>query len=113
MTRGRGAAGSLPRAVPRVAPASAPGRAPVGDEGDVPPGCLLRWLSSDAFPAERELLVAAAQDGGAPCWLVDALGRLPLGQVFQNVEQLAAALHTQRQVRVAAEREVVRARARP
>jgi hypothetical protein len=110
VTAGRSAAGPLPQAVPRVAPA---GGRPAGTDPDVPPGRLLSWLPSDAFPAERELLTAAAVDRRAPEWLTDGLRRLPPGQVFQNVEQLAAALHTQRQVRVADEPDVVRAPARP
>lgn len=111
MTTGRRAAGSLPRAVPRVAPAR--GGSAAGAESDVPPGRLLRWLPTDTFPAERELLTRTAVDRRAPGWLTDGLRRLPPGQVFQSVEQLAAALHTQSQVRVAPEPDLVRVPARP
>ena len=111
MSAGRSVAGPLPRAAPRVAPAG--GRTPAAAGADVPPGCLLQWLPSDAFPAERELLVTAAVGGGAPAWLTDGLGHLPPGHVFQNVEQVAAALNTQRQVQVAVEADLVRVPARP
>lgn len=113
MSAGRSVAGPLPRAAPRVAPAG--GRTPAPAGGGVPPGCLLQWLPSDTFPAERELLVTAAVDGDAPGWLTDGLRHLPPGHVFQNVEQVAAALNTQCQVQVAVEGEadLLRAPARP
>lgn len=47
-------------------------------------GTLLAWLSSEAFPADRELLVASARKRHAPAWLTDSLGGLPAGIVFQE-----------------------------
>jgi hypothetical protein len=63
-------------------------------------GALLSWLSSEAFPADGELLVDSARTGGAPAWLTESLGRLPEDRVFQGVEQLADALRAQRCVRI-------------
>jgi Protein of unknown function (DUF2795) len=63
-------------------------------------GALLGWLTSDAFPADRDLLVAAARRGRAPAWLTGALRRLPAGRVFQDAEQLAPAVRTQSSVRI-------------
>jgi hypothetical protein len=63
-------------------------------------GALLGWLSSDVFPADRDLLVAAACRGRAPGWLTGALRSLPAGRVFQDVEQLAPAVQTQAWVRI-------------
>jgi Protein of unknown function (DUF2795) len=76
------------------------GRAPGSARDGVRAGALLSWLSSEAFPADRELLVASARTGGAPAWLTESLGRLPEGRVFQGAEQLAAALRAQPRVRI-------------
>src|ERR687892_869326 len=59
-------------------------------------GTLLAWLSSEAFPADRELLVASARKRHAPVWLTDSLGGLPAGIVFQKAEQLANVLRAER-----------------
>ena len=63
-------------------------------------GTLLAWLSSEAFPADRELLVASARKRHAPVWLTDSLGGLPAGIVFQKAEQLANVLRAERRVRI-------------
>jgi hypothetical protein len=63
-------------------------------------GALLVWLSSDSFPADRDLLVAEARTRRAPPWLTSALRRLPAGRVFQDAEQLAPALRAQAMVRI-------------
>lgn len=90
--------------------ARATGRSATGDPGpvldgaEVPAGQLLRWLPPQEFPANRDLLVDSATAHRAPSWVVDALGRLPAAQVFQGVEQLAAALSRQRHVHVVARR---------
>jgi hypothetical protein len=76
------------------------GNAPRSAGDGVTAGALLSSLSSEAFPADRELLVVSARTGGAPVWLTESLARLPEGRVFQGVEQLADALRAQRCVRI-------------
>ena len=80
------------------------GHAPRSAGDGVTAGALLSSLSSEAFPADRELLVASARTGGAPAWLTESLGRLPEGRVFQGAEQLAQALRAQPRVRILGKR---------
>lgn len=63
-------------------------------------GTLLAWLSSGAFPADRDVLVDWARSRRTPGWLFQALRRLPEDSVYQSAEQLAHALRTQPLVRV-------------
>lgn len=94
------------RAANRVAsePDDGIGHVPRSGRDAVRAGALLWWLSSEAFPADRELLVASARTGGAPGWLTESLGRLPEGRVFQGAEQLAQALRAQPRVRILGQR---------
>jgi hypothetical protein len=69
-------------------------------------GTLLAWLTSDVFPADRDLLVAAALACRVPSQLTDELRRLPEGAVFQDVEQLASSLDAQRWTHIPADEEV-------
>jgi hypothetical protein len=65
------------------------GGTPAGmDAGDVRGRSeLARWLQPSAFPADRERLLASAQDTRAPDWVSELLGKLPDG-AFQNVQDV-------------------------
>lgn len=52
---------------------------------------LARWLQPSAFPADRERLLASAEDTNAPDWVAESLGKLPDG-TFQNVQDVWRAL---------------------
>jgi uncharacterized protein DUF2795 len=49
-------------------------------------------LGKEVWPADRDALVAKAQESNAPGTVLSALHRLPDGQTFQNVQEVAAAL---------------------
>ena len=49
-------------------------------------------LGKEVWPADREALVAKAQESNAPGNVLSALNRLPAGQTFQNVQEVAQAL---------------------
>lgn len=69
-------------------------------------GTLLAWLTSDVFPADRDLLVAAAVARRVPSRVIDELQRLPEGAIFQDVEQLASSLDAQRWTHIPTDEEV-------
>ena len=49
-------------------------------------------LGKEVWPAERDALVAKAQEGNAPDRVLGDLRRLPAGQTFTNVQEVAEAL---------------------
>jgi hypothetical protein len=49
-------------------------------------------LGKEVWPADREALIAKAQESVAPDTVLAALRRLPSGQTFDNVQEVAAAL---------------------
>jgi hypothetical protein len=70
-------------------PATAPGT----DQDDVEQRAVLaEALGKEVWPADRDALVAKAQEGGAGDAVVDVLRRLPHGEPFDNVQDVARAL---------------------
>jgi uncharacterized protein DUF2795 len=49
-------------------------------------------LGKEVYPADRDALVAKAQESGARDDVVSSLRRLPAGQTFENVQEVATAL---------------------
>ena len=49
-------------------------------------------LGKEVWPADREQLVAKAEEGNAPDAVLGQLRRLPEGQQFTNVQDVAQAL---------------------
>jgi hypothetical protein len=71
------------------APATAPGT----DQGDIERrAALAEALGKEVWPADRDALVAKAQEGNAPDDVLGQLRRLPEGQRFENVQDVARAL---------------------
>ena len=70
------------------------GGTPVGMDPDavVRRAELARWLTRAAFPGTRADLVAAALDNRAPDAVVAELERLPDGQTFERIGDVARAL---------------------
>ena len=70
-------------------PATAPGTS----TGDVEHrAALAEALGKEVWPADRDALVAKAQEGNAPDRVLSDLRRLPSGQQFDNVQDVARAL---------------------
>ncbi|RBY79346.1 DUF2795 domain-containing protein [Blastococcus sp. TF02-09] len=70
-------------------PATPPGT----DEGDIERrAALAEALGKEVWPADRDQLVAKAQEGTAPDRVLADLRRLPAGQQFENVQDVARAL---------------------
>jgi uncharacterized protein DUF2795 len=70
-------------------PATAPGTS----TGDVEHrAALAEALGKEVWPADRDALVAKAQEGNAPDRVLSDLRRLPSGQQFENVQDVARAL---------------------
>jgi hypothetical protein len=70
-------------------PATAPGTS----TGDVEHrAALAEALGKEVWPADRDTLVAKAQEGNAPDRVVSDLRRLPSGEQFENVQDVARAL---------------------
>jgi hypothetical protein len=53
---------------------------------------LAEALGKEVWPADREKLVAKAQESNAPDAVVGQLRRLPQGQEFANVQDVAQTL---------------------
>jgi hypothetical protein len=53
---------------------------------------LAEALGKEVWPADRDALVAKAQEGNAPDAVLGQLRRLPAGQEFANVQDVAQAL---------------------
>jgi hypothetical protein len=49
-------------------------------------------LGKEVWPADRDALIAKAQESDALDSVLSALRRLPAGQTFQNVQEVSAAL---------------------
>ena len=70
-------------------PATSPGT----DQGDIEHrAALAESLGKEIWPADRDALIAKAQEGTAPDRVLSDLRRLPAGQQFANVQEVADAL---------------------
>ncbi len=70
-------------------PATAPGT----DQGDIERrAALAEALGKEVWPADRDTLVAKAQESNAPDDVVSQLRRLPQGRQFENIQDVAHAL---------------------
>ena len=70
-------------------PATAPGT----DQGDIERrAALAEALGKEVWPGDRTALVAKAEEANAPDGVVAQLRRLPDGQQFANVQDVAEAL---------------------
>jgi hypothetical protein len=71
------------------APATSPGTS----EADVEHrAAIAEALGKEVWPADRDALVSKAQEGNAPDRVLADLRRLPSGQQFANVQEVARAL---------------------
>lgn len=76
--------------------ATSPGTGP----GDIEHrAALAEALGKEVWPADKETLVAKAQESNAPDRVLSSLNRLPAGTEFTNVQEVAEALgiHTEQQ----------------
>ena len=63
------------------------------DQGDIERrAALAEALGKEVWPADRDTLVAKAQEGTAPDTVLAQLRRLPEGRTFENVQDVAEAL---------------------
>ena len=70
-------------------PATAPGTS----TGDVDRrSAIAAALGKEVWPADRDTLVAKAQEGNAPDRVLSDLRRLPSGRQFDNIQDVARAL---------------------
>ena len=70
-------------------PATSPGTS----TGDVERrAALAEALGKEVWPADRDTLVAKAQESSARDDVLSALRRLPAGQTFENLQEVASAL---------------------
>ncbi len=70
-------------------PATSPGTS----TGDVERrAALAESLGKEVWPADRDQLIAKAQEGTAPDRVMSDLQRLPAGRQFENVQDVAQAL---------------------
>ena len=53
---------------------------------------LARWLTREPFPGDREQLIETARDHRAPDAVIRELERLPAGETFERVGDVARAL---------------------
>ena len=71
------------------APATSPGT----DQGDIERrAALAEALGKEVWPADRDRLVAKAEESNAPDAVLAQLRRLPAGQEFANVQDVAREL---------------------
>ena len=70
-------------------PATAPGTDPADVEHRA---ALAEHLGKEVWPADRDTLVTKAEEANAPDGVVAQLRRLPDGQKFANVQDVAQAL---------------------
>ena len=70
-------------------PATAPGTSTRDVEHRA---ALAEALGKEVWPADRDTLVAKAQESNAPDRVLADLRRLPQGQQFTNVQEVAQAL---------------------
>jgi Protein of unknown function (DUF2795) len=70
-----------------------PGTPAGTDPGDIERrAALAEALGKEVWPADRDTLVSKAEEGNAPDAVVGQLRRLPGGQQFSNVQDVAQAL---------------------
>ncbi len=70
-------------------PATSPGT----DQGDIERrAALAEALGKEVWPADRDQLIAKAQEGTPTDRVLSDLRRLPAGQQFENVQDVAQAL---------------------
>ena len=70
-------------------PATSPGT----DPGDIERrAAIAEALGKELWPADKETLLGKAQESNAPDGVLAALRRLPDGQQFGNVQEVAQAL---------------------
>jgi hypothetical protein len=70
-------------------PATPPGTS----EGDLDRrAALAEALGKEVWPADRDALLARAEESGAPDGVLADLRRLPAGEQFTNVQDVARAL---------------------
>ncbi|MGY1804935.1 DUF2795 domain-containing protein [Blastococcus sp. SYSU D00922] len=70
-------------------PATSPGT----DQGDIERrAAIAEALGKEVWPADRDALVAKAEEGNAPDAVLGQLRRLPEGRRFENVQDVAEAL---------------------
>ncbi len=70
-------------------PATSPGT----DQRDIERrAAIAEALGKEVWPADRDTLVAKAQEGNAPDAVLSQLRRLPDGEQFDNVQDVARAL---------------------
>jgi hypothetical protein len=63
------------------------------DRGDIERrAAIAEVLGKEVWPADRDQLVAKAEEANAPDAVLAQLRRLPEGQQFENVQQAAEAL---------------------
>ncbi|WP_116452392.1 DUF2795 domain-containing protein [Blastococcus litoris] len=63
------------------------------DQGDIERrAALAEALGKEVWPADRDTLVARAQEGPAPDAVLAQLRRLPEGRQFENLQDVAEAL---------------------
>ncbi len=66
---------------------------PGTDQGSIERrAAIAEALGKEVWPADRDALVAKAQEGNAPDRVLGELRRLPAGQQFTNVQEVAEAL---------------------
>ncbi len=66
---------------------------PGTDQGSIERrAAIAEALGKEIWPADRDALVAKAQEGNAPDRVLAELRRLPAGQQFTNVQEVAEAL---------------------
>ena len=71
----------------------APGTAPGTNEGDLEQrAAIAEALGKEVWPADRDRLVAKAGESNAPDAVLAQLRRLPAGQEFANVQDVAREL---------------------
>ena len=70
-----------------------PGTPTGTDQGDIERrAALAEVLGKEVWPADRDTLVAKASEANAPDAVLAQLRRLPEGQEFTNVQEVAEAL---------------------
>ena len=63
------------------------------DQGDIERrAAIAEALGKEVWPADRDTLVAKAEEGNAPDAVLAQLRRLPDGRQFENVQDVADAL---------------------
>jgi hypothetical protein len=70
-------------------PATSPGTDPADVERRA---AIAEALGKEVWPADRDTLVTKAQEANAPDGVVAQLRRLPAGEQFANVQDVAQAL---------------------